>query len=71
MEPNTPPTTITALIIAPNSWGHKKIKLKNKFGRLSDADLHYEPGKEQELSERLQARLDLGPDQLHRLINDL
>ncbi len=32
--------------IAPNTWGDKKFKLKNKFGHLNDDDLHFENGKE-------------------------
>ena len=57
--------------IAPNTWGHKKIKLKNKFGQLSDIDLHYVEGKEEELVLRLRTKLNKSEAEMHKLINEL
>ncbi|MFZ1692466.1 MAG: hypothetical protein WAT74_04625 [Flavobacteriales bacterium] len=57
--------------IAPNSWGDKKIKLKNKFGQLNDADLHYDEGKEGELIVRLANKLNKSEAEVHLLINGL
>jgi hypothetical protein len=57
--------------IAPNMWGHKMIKLKNKFGQLNDMDLHFEYGKEKEMLGRLQAKLGLSEAEVQQLINAL
>ena len=57
--------------IAPNSWGDKKFKLRNKFGHLNDDDLHFEEGKEQEMTGRLQAKLGKTEAEVHKLINAL
>lgn len=60
-----------SLLIPPNRWGHKKIKLKNRFKQLTDADLDFSPGEEHELSLRLQQRLGMQADELHSLIDSL
>ncbi|MBK6540934.1 MAG: general stress protein CsbD [Flavobacteriales bacterium] len=57
--------------IAPNTWGDKKFKLKNKFGHLNDDDLHFENGKEQEMIGRLCAKLNKSAAEMHALINAL
>lgn len=57
--------------IAANSWGDKKTKLKNKFSHLSDADLHFDEGKESELTSRLAAKLNKSEADVHLLINAL
>ncbi len=57
--------------IAPNTWGHKKIKLKNKFGHLNDDDLYFEEGKEKEMTARLQAKLGKSEAEVQKLINAL
>ena len=62
----TSPFTIT-----PNTWGDKKTKLKNKFGQLNDADLHYEEGKENELTARLQTKLNKSEAEVQKLITEL
>lgn len=61
----------TTFMIAPNSWGDKKIKLKNKFAQLNDADLHYEEGKENELTARLQTKLNKSEADVQKLITEL
>ena len=65
------PTEPTPLLIPQGRWGHKKIKLKNKFAVLSEADLAFEPGDEAALSLRLQQRLNMGEEYLHTMINAL
>lgn len=57
--------------IAPNMWGHIMIKLKNKFSQLNDADLHFEYGKEKEMTGRLQAKLGKSAAEIQQLINAL
>jgi len=34
---------------SPNFWDHKKVELKKQYPFLSDKDLHFEPGKLDEL----------------------
>ena len=63
--------TLPEFKIAPNSWGDKKFKLKNRFGYLNDTDLFFEEGKEKEMTGRLQAKLGLSEVELHKLINAL
>ena len=57
--------------IAPNTWGHKKFKLKNRFGQLNDIDLFFEYGKEKEMTDRLQAKLGKSEAEVQLLINAL
>ena len=54
--------------ITANTWGDKKIKLKNKFSQLNDADLHFDEGKESELTGRLQAKLNKSEAEVQELI---
>jgi hypothetical protein len=66
--------TSTATIpftIAKNTWGDKKTKLKNKFSNLNDTDLHFEDGKESELTARLQTKLNKSEVEVQELINAL
>ncbi len=63
-----PPNDFT---IAPNSWGDKKIKLKNKFNQLNDDDLYFMDGKEGDLLVRLQAKLNKSEAEVKKLINAL
>lgn len=54
--------------IAPGTWGGLKVKLKNKFAQLTEADLAFVEGKEDELSRRLQARLRKSETEVRDLI---
>lgn len=58
----------TILSIAPGTWGHRKFKLKNRFKQLSDADLHYVPGQETDLLQRLSQRLSLSMNEMANII---
>jgi uncharacterized protein YjbJ (UPF0337 family) len=52
-------------------WNQAKGKLKQKFADLTDDDLLYEEGKEDELYGRLQKRLGKTREEIDALLNDL
>ena len=51
-------------------WNQVKGKLKQKFADLTDDDLLYEKGKEDELYGRLQKRLGKTREEIERLLNE-
>jgi uncharacterized protein YjbJ (UPF0337 family) len=53
------------------SWNEVKGKLKQKYGQLTDQDLTFAEGKEDELLGRLQQRLGRTKDQLRAEIEDM
>ena len=53
------------------SWNEIKGKLKQKYGQLTDDDLAFADGKEDELLGRLQKRLGRTRDQLRAEIEDM
>jgi len=53
------------------NWNEIKGKLKQKYGELSDDDLAYAEGKEDELLGRLQQKTGKSRQQLINVINDL
>ena len=53
------------------SWNEIKGKLKQKYGQLTDDDLAFADGKEDELLGRLQKRLGRTKDELRREIADI
>ena len=53
------------------SWNEVKGKLKQKYGQLTDDDLMFAEGKEDELLGRLQKRLGKTKDQLRAEIEDM
>jgi len=53
------------------SWNEMKGKLKQKYGQLTDDDLAFADGKEDELLGRLQKRLGRTRDQLRAEIEDM
>ena len=53
------------------SWNEVKGKLKQKYGRLTDDDLMFAEGKEDELLGRLQKRLGRTKDELRAEIEDM
>lgn len=57
--------------IASGTWGHKKFKLKNKFGHLNDDDLFFAEGQEADLISRLGAKLNMSDADLHKLITSI
>lgn len=53
------------------AWNEVKGKLKQKYGQLTDDDLAFAEGKEDELYGRLQQRLGKTKDQIRKEIAEL
>jgi len=53
------------------NWNEIKGKLKKKYGDLTDNDLTYAKGKEEELFGRLQQRLGKSKDEIKKEIDNL
>jgi uncharacterized protein YjbJ (UPF0337 family) len=53
------------------NWNEQKGKLKQKFGFLTDNDLMFEEGKEDEMLGRLQIKLGKTKDDLKKFIAGL
>jgi len=53
------------------SWNEVKGKLKQKYGQLTDDDLTFAEGKEDELLGRLQKRLGRTKDELRAEMEDM
>jgi uncharacterized protein YjbJ (UPF0337 family) len=53
------------------SWNEVKGKLKQKYGQLTDDDLAFAEGKEDELLGRLQKRLGRTKDEVRAEIEDM
>jgi uncharacterized protein YjbJ (UPF0337 family) len=53
------------------NWNEMKGKLKQKYGQLTDDDLAFAEGKEDELLGRLQKRLGKSRDQLRSEIEQM
>jgi uncharacterized protein YjbJ (UPF0337 family) len=50
------------------NWNTKKDKLKQQFAELTDEDLQYTEGKEEELIGRVQRRLDIPREIVEKII---
>lgn len=53
------------------NWNEVKGKLKQKYGQLTDDDLTFAEGKEDEMLGRLQKKLGRGKDELRTEIEGL
>ncbi len=53
------------------NWNETKGKLKRKYAELTDDDLEFAEGKEDELLGRLQKKLGKGKDEVRKIIADL
>lgn len=53
------------------AWNEAKGKMKQKYGQLTDDDLAYEEGKEDELYGRLQQKLGKSKDEIKKEFRDL
>lgn len=53
------------------NWNIKKDQLKEKFDELTEADLYYNKGEEEELVERIQKRTGKNKDEVIRLLEEL
>lgn len=51
------------------NWNQIKGKLKEKYGELTDDDLQYADGKEDQLIGRLQKKLGKSRDEVMEIIN--
>ncbi|MDM1550510.1 MULTISPECIES: hypothetical protein [Empedobacter] len=49
-------------------WNEQSKELKEKFSQLTDSDLKFEPGKENELIERVGNRLNKKADEVMNII---
>jgi uncharacterized protein YjbJ (UPF0337 family) len=52
-------------------WNEVKGKLKQKYGQLTDNDLTFAEGKDEELLGRLQSRLGKSKEELRKEIEDM
>lgn len=52
------------------NWNKIKGKLKQQYGELTEDDLTYSEGKEDELLGRLQDKTGKSKDEIRRMIND-
>lgn len=50
------------------NWDTQSKELQSKFNQLTDSDLKYEPGKEDELLERVESRLNKKRDEVINII---
>jgi uncharacterized protein YjbJ (UPF0337 family) len=53
------------------NWNEIKGKLKQKFSMLTDNDLLFVEGKQDEMLGRLQVRLGKTKEEIHKLISEL
>jgi uncharacterized protein YjbJ (UPF0337 family) len=53
------------------AWNEVKGKLKQKYGELTDDDLAYTEGKEDEMYGRLQQKLGKTKDEIKKELRDL
>ncbi|WP_456314288.1 CsbD family protein [Pseudomonas shirazensis] len=53
------------------NWNELKGKLKQKYADLTDDDLLYDEGKEDEMYGKLQQKLGKTKEELHQLFSDL
>ena len=54
-----------------NGWAVIKIHLLEQFQELSERDLNYEEGKENELLERIEKKLGKTREEVERLLQDI
>ena len=53
------------------NWNEQKGKLKQKFAVLTDNDLMFKEGKQEEMFGRLQVKLGKTKEELHKIISAL
>ena len=53
------------------SWTEIKGKLKQRFSILTDSDLLFAEGKQEEMFGRIQAKLGRTKAEIHKIISDL
>jgi hypothetical protein len=50
------------------NWDNQSKELKSKFAQLTDSDLKFEPGKENDLLKRVETRLNKKRDEVINII---
>ncbi len=50
------------------NWEKQSKELKNKFSQLTDSDLKFEPGKENELLKKVETRLNKNREEVINII---
>ncbi len=58
-------------LIIKGNWNEIAGKLKQQFAELTDHDLLFESGKEEELLGRLQNKLGKTKEELHKVISEI
>ncbi len=53
------------------NWNKVKGKLKEKYGELTDDDLQYSEGRQNQLIGRLQKRLGKSKEEVRKIIRDI
>ncbi len=53
------------------NWAKQSTELKEQFSNLTDADLKFEPGKENELLTRVEKRLDKNREEVIGIFNSV
>ena len=53
------------------NWNEKKGKLKQKYAKLTDDDLKYVEGKEEELMGRIQKRLGVSKREARNIVDKI
>ena len=53
------------------NWNERKARLKQKFATLTDNDLMFAEGKEDEMLARLQKKLGKTKEEIHKILSDL
>jgi uncharacterized protein YjbJ (UPF0337 family) len=61
----------TQLFGVTGDWAQQAASLKEKFSHLTDVDLKFEPGKEEQLLTRLQQRLKKNRDEVIAVIRSV
>lgn len=61
---NTAPFQITG------NWGQQSSQLKNKYSQLTDSDLDFRPGQENELMDQIGTRLNKSRDEVNNILNE-
>jgi len=64
---NNQKKTVESFKIAGN-WNEQSKELKAKFSQLTDSDLKFETGKENELLQRIETRLNKNREEVIKLI---
>lgn len=64
-------TSLKNLTELKSNWTEIKGKLKHKFGLLTDSDLLFADGKQDEMLGRLQTKLGRTKAEIHKIISEM